>query len=224
MEGGNALADILFGNIAPSGKLPFTFPVKLEDSPAYAMGNFPQRTDNSGDLFTNMYRQDLGGDRDARRTNVSPEAHYTEKLLVGYRWFDTKEQPVMYAFGHGLSYVDFGYSDIKTDKEKYREKDVIKVTFKLTNNGDMEADEVAQLYVHYLDSQIERPYKELKAFRRVTLGAGETKTVQLEIPVSELRYWREDATTDGWTLENGQIELQLGGASDDIRLKTTVTI
>jgi beta-glucosidase len=88
----------------------------------------------------------------------------------------------------------------------------------------MEADEVAQLYVHYLDSQIERPYKELKAFRRVTLGAGETKTVQLEIPVSELRYWREDATTDGWTLENGQIELQLGGASDDIRLKTTVTI
>ena len=130
----------------------------------------------------------------------------------------------MYAFGHGLSYVDFGYSDIKTDKEKYREKDVIKVTFKLTNNGDMEADEVAQLYVHYLDSQIERPYKELKAFRRVTLGAGETKTVQLEIPVSELRYWREDATTDGWTLENGQIELQLGGASDDIRLKTTVTI
>lgn len=224
MEGGNALADILFGNIVPSGKLPFTFPVKLEDSPAYAMGNFPQRTDNSGDLFTNMYRQDLGGDRDARRTNVSPEAHYTEKLLVGYRWFDTKEQPVMYAFGHGLSYVDFGYSDIKTDKEKYREKDVIKVTFKLTNNGDMEADEVAQLYVHYLDSQIERPYKELKAFRRVTLGAGETKTVQLEIPVSELRYWREDATTDGWTLENGQIELQLGGASDDIRLKTTVTI
>jgi beta-glucosidase len=88
----------------------------------------------------------------------------------------------------------------------------------------MEADEVAQLYVHYKDSKVDRPYKELKAFKRVTLDAGETKTVTLEIPVSELRYWDESKTTDGWTLENGEIELQLGSASDDIRLKTTVTI
>ena len=224
MEGGNALADVLFGDIAPSGKLPFTFPIKLEDSPAYAMGNFPQRASNDGDLFTNMYRQDLGGNANARRTNTVPDALYTEKLLVGYRWFDTKQQPVMYAFGHGLSYVNFGYSDIKTDKSKYKAKDVIKVTFKLKNEGGMEADEVAQLYVHYKDSKVERPYKELKAFKRVTLGAGETKTVTLEIPVSELRYWDESKTTDGWTLENGEIELQLGSASDDIRLKTTVTI
>ena len=224
MEGGNALADVLFGYIAPSGKLPFTFPIKLEDSPAYAMGNFPQRANNEGDLFTNMYRQDLGGNANARRTNTVPDALYTEKLLVGYRWFDTKQQPVMYAFGHGLSYVDFGYSDIKTDKSKYKAKDVIKVTFKLRNEGNMEADEVAQLYVHYKDSKIERPYKELKAFKRVTLDAGETKTVTLEIPVSELRYWDESKTTDGWILENGEIELQLGSASDDIRLKTTVTI
>ena len=224
LEGGNALADVLFGNIAPSGKLPFTFPIKLEDSPAYALGNFPQRASSEGDLFTNMYRQDLGGNANARRQNAVPDALYTEKLLVGYRWFDTKEKPVMYAFGHGLSYVNFGYSEIKTNKTKYGAKDVIKVTFKLKNEGDMEADEVAQLYVHYKDSKIERPYKELKAFKRVTLNAGETKTVTLEIPVSELRYWDESKTTDGWTLEKGDIELMLGGASDDIRLKTTVTI
>ena len=224
LEGGNALADVLFGNIAPSGKLPFTFPIKLEDSPAYAMGNFPQRASSEGDLFTNMYRQDLGGNANARRQNTVPDALYTEKLLVGYRWFDTKEKPVMYAFGHGLSYVDFGYSDLKTNKSKYGAKDVIKVTFKLQNQGDMEADEVAQLYVHYKDSKIERPYKELKAFKRVTLNAGETKTVTLEIPVQELRYWDESKTTDGWTLEKGEIELMLGGASDDIRLKTIVTI
>ena len=198
LEGGNALADVLFGKIAPSGKLPFTFPIKLEDSPAYAMGNFPQRASADGDLFTNMYRQDLGGNGSSRRSNAVPDALYTEKLLVGYRWFDTKEKPVMYAFGHG--------------------------TFNLKNEGGMEADEVAQLYVHYKDSKVERPYKELKAFKRVTLGAGETKTVTLEVPVSELRYWDESKTTDGWTLENGEIELMLGGASDDIRLKATVTI
>ncbi|MBO7589543.1 MAG: glycoside hydrolase family 3 C-terminal domain-containing protein [Bacteroidaceae bacterium] len=224
MEGGNALADVLFGNIAPSGKLPFTFPIKLEDSPAYAMGNFPQRANNEGDLFTNMYRQDLGGNANARRTNTVPDALYTEKLLVGYRWFDTKQQPVMYAFGHGLSYVDFNYSELKTDKSRYKAKDVIKVSFKLKNDGSMVADEVSQLYVHYMNSGIERPYKELKAFRRVTLDAGETKTVTLEIPVSELRYWDESKTSDGWTLESGDIELQLGSASDDIRLKATVTI
>ncbi len=224
LEGGNALADVLFGKIAPSGKLPFTFPIKLEDSPAYAMGNFPQRASSEGDLFTNMYRQDLGGNANARRSNAVPDALYTEKLLVGYRWFDTKEKPVMYAFGHGLSYVDFGYSNIKTNKSKYGAKDVIKVTFSLKNEGGMEADEVAQLYVHYKDSKIERPFKELKAFKRVTLNAGETKTVTLEIPVQELRYWDEAKTTDGWVLEHGEIELMLGGASDDIRLKTTVTI
>ncbi|MBR6369670.1 MAG: glycoside hydrolase family 3 C-terminal domain-containing protein [Bacteroidaceae bacterium] len=224
LEGGNALADVIFGNISPSGKLPFTFPIKLEDSPAYAMGNFPQRANAEGDLFTNMYRQDLGGNANARRSNAVPDALYTEKLLVGYRWFDTKQLPVMYAFGHGLSYVDFNYSDLKTDKSKYKAKDVIKVTFKLKNSGSMQADEVSQLYVHYMNSGIERPYKELKAFRRVTLDAGETKTVTLEIPVSELRYWDESKTSDGWTLESGDIELQLGSASDDIRLKTTVTI
>lgn len=222
MEGGNALAEILFGKIAPSGKLPFTFPIKLEDSPAYAMGNFPQKARTEGDLFTNMYRQDLGGNANARRTQQAPDAEYTEKLLVGYRWFETKEKPVMYAFGHGLSYVDFKYDAIKANKTKYSTKDVIKVTFNLTNSGDMEADEVSQLYVRYIDGKVERPNKELKAFKRVAVQAGQTKQVTLEIPVSELRYWNE--SKNAWDIEKGQIELQLGSSSDDIRLKTTVTI
>ncbi len=225
LEGGNALADILFGKIAPSGKLPFTFPIRLEDSPAYAMGNFPQRSTASagnGDLFTNMYRQDLGGNRNAARTNTVPDAEYSEKLLVGYRWFDTKEKPVMYAFGHGLSYVDFNYGTAKANKSSYKAKDVIKVTFNLTNEGTMEADEVAQLYVHYTDSKIERPYKELKAFKRVTVGAGQTAQVTLEVPVMELRYW--DESVNGWVLEGGCIELMIGSASDDIRQSVTVNI
>lgn len=221
LEGGNALADVLFGNIAPSGKLPMTFPVALEDSPAYAMGNFPQKDEVAGDLFGNQYRQDVQGQRDFHMRKA-PDAYYSEGMYVGYRWFDTKQKPVMYAFGHGLSYVDFNYANIKTNKTKYSAKDVIKVTFDLTNSGDMQADEVAQLYVHRVDAKVEWPVKELKAFQRVTLAAGETKTVTLEIPVSDLCYW--DVETNGWNLEDGTIELLLGSGSDDIRLKAQVTI
>lgn len=222
MEGGTALAEVLFGDIAPSGKLPFTFPLKLEDSPAYALGNFPDKN-AGGDLFTLMYRQD--------RTRMSreeiaemmakmpkPESRYTEGSLVGYRWFDTKNVPVLYAFGHGLSYVDFQYGAMKATAGK----NSVKVTFDLTNTGSMEADEVVQLYVHRVDATVEWPYKELKAFGRVTLGAGETRTVTLEIPVKDLRYW--NVAKNGWDLEHGQLELLLGSASDDIRQKAQVKI
>jgi beta-glucosidase len=99
---------------------------------------------------------------------------------------------------------------------------VIKVKFKLGNTGSMPAEEVAQLYVRRVDGNVSWPVKELKAFRRVTLDAGQTKVVTLEIPVSELRYWNEQ--TNGWALESGTLELLLGGASDDIRLTTTVKI
>ena len=215
MEGGTALAEVLFGDIAPSGKLPFTFPLKLEDSPAYALGNFPG--ENSGeDLFTLMYRLDATGyTREQIREYIAnlpdPESRYTEGIFVGYRWFDTKNVPVMYAFGHGLSYVDFEYGDL-TCRQK---KDMIQVSFDLTNLGDMEADEVAQLYVKRIDSKVERPEKELEAFDRITLKAGETRKVTLEFPVSELAHW--DMETNGWVLEPGKIEILVGSASDDIR-------
>ena len=225
IEGGHALADILYGDIAPSGKLPFTFPVKLEDSPAYALGNFPQKQEGT-DVFAAAHRDDITGGAQAapRRPmqRVSPKAYYTEGMYVGYRWFDTKNVPVMYAFGHGLSYVTFDYANIETNKKSYKANDVIKVTFDLTNNGDMVADEVAQLYVTRLDATVEWPVKELKAFDRVTLQPGETKSVTLEVPVESLRYWDVDA--DVWALENGNIEIMVGGASDDLRLKTQVAI
>ena len=224
LEGGNALADILFGNIAPSGKLPFTFPVKLADSPAYALDNYPQKAEVEGDLFGNMYRQDVKGQKRAPMGPrfVASTAYYSEGPLVGYRWFDTKNVPVMYAFGHGLSYVDFSYADMKANKASFGPDDVIKVKFKLGNKGAMPAEEVAQLYVRRVDGQVSWPVKELKAFRRVALAAGETKTVTLEIPVSELRYW--DETANDWALEHGTIELLLGAASDDIRQTVTVKI
>ena len=224
IEGGHALADILYGDIAPSGKLPFTFPIKLEDSPAYALGNFPQKQEET-DVFAAAHRDDITGGQQAPRMprqRVSPKAYYTEGMYVGYRWFDTKNVPVMYAFGHGLSYVTFDYANIETNKKSYKANDVIKVTFDLTNNGDMVADEVAQLYVTRLDATVEWPVKELKAFDRITLQPGETKSVTLEVPVSSLRYWNVE--THDWALENGNIEIMVGTASDDLRLKTQVAI
>ena len=215
LEGGTALAEVLFGDIAPSGKLPFTFPLKLEDSPAYAMGNFPG--ENSGeDLFTLMYRLDATGySREEIQAYIAslpdPESKYTEGIFVGYRWFDTKNVPVMYAFGHGLSYVDFEYGALSCRQRK----DMIEVSFDLKNLGDMDADEVAQLYVRRIDSKVERPLKELEAFDRVALKAGETKNVTLSFPVSELSHWDND--TNQWVLEPGKIEILVGSSSDDIR-------
>lgn len=215
LEGGTALAEVLFGDIAPSGKLPFTFPLKLEDSPAYATGSFPG--EGSGeDLFTLMYRLDATGyTREQIQEYIAslpdPVSEYREGILVGYRWYDTKDVPVMYAFGHGLSYVEFEYSTL-TCKQK---KDKIQVSFDLKNLGDMEADEVAQLYVKRLDSKVERAEKELEAFERVALKAGETKNVTLEFPLSELAHW--DNETNGWVLEPGKIEILVGSASNDIR-------
>ncbi len=222
-EGGTALAEVLFGDIAPSGKLPFTFPAKLEDSPAYAMGNFPDPNGAGGDLFSLMFRPDvLKMSPEERQKFIDslpkPVSKYTERFYVGYRWFDTRNVKPMYAFGHGLSYVEFEYDDLKAVVGK----DAVQVSFKLENEGSMPADEVVQLYVHRIDSKVEWPAKELKAFQRVSLRAGETKVVNLEIPLKELRYWNE--ATNTWDLEHGKLQLLLGSASDDIRETAEVTI
>ncbi|MCR5071167.1 MAG: glycoside hydrolase family 3 C-terminal domain-containing protein [Bacteroidales bacterium] len=221
-EGGTALAEVLFGDIAPSGKLPFTFPAKLTDSPAFALGNFPDKT-QGGDLFTLMFRADvLKMSAEERQALIDampkPVSKYTEGSLVGYRWFDTRQVKPMYAFGHGLSYVTFDYGAMKASASDKS----VKVSFDLTNQGQMDADEVVQLYVHRVDATVAWPVKELKAFARVSLKAGETKTVALEIPVSDLRYW--NVAKNAWDLEHGTLELLLGAASDDIRQQAEVEI
>ena len=221
-EGGTALAKVLFGDIAPSGKLPFTFPVKLEDSPAYAMGNFPGNS-AGGDLFTLMFRPDVLKMTPAERQALidalpKPESDYTERFYVGYRWFDTKDVKPMYAFGHGLSYVPFEYGEMKATASGNK----VKVSFKLTNKGKMDADEVVQLYVQRIDSDVEWPEKELKAFQRVSLKAGETRKVNLEINTDDLRYW--NVAANEWTFEHGIHKLLLGAASDDIRQTAEVTL
>lgn len=221
-EGGNALADILVGNVSPSGHLPFTYPIHLEDSPAYAMGNFPQTDAPIGaDVFVNLVGNKSAEEVQNGSSNRGT-AVYSEDLLVGYRWFDTKQKPVMYPFGYGLTYTTFDYSDLSSSKEKYSEKESIEISFTITNSGKTAADEVAQLYVHRVDAEVEWPYKELKAFKRISLKAGESRTVTMSVPVEQLKYWSEPDYD--WLLEHGKIELLLGANAGDIRLKKTVEI
>ena len=147
-----------------------------------------------------------------------PVSKYTERFYVGYRWYDTKEVKPMYAFGHGLSYVTFDYSDVKAQASKEN----VQVTLTVKNEGSMPADEVVQVYVARPESKVEWPAKELKAFQRVSLKAGELKKVTLNVPMKELRYWNEES--NAWELEHGKLQVLVGSASDDIRLNTEVTI
>lgn len=225
-EGGNALADVLVGNISPSGRLPFTLPVKLQDSPAYALGNYPQGGKNA-DVFANLVSEtDPAGKTQAKKEDKPKDdpntALYSEQLLVGYRWFDTKKIKVMYPFGYGLTYTTFQYSDLKTDKEKYGKDDVITVSVELKNTGKAIADEVAQVYVHRVNPSVEWPEKELKAFSRVSLNPGESKIVKLEIPVKNLQYWNE--TKQAWDDDLCKLELLVGASAGDIKLKKEITL
>lgn len=195
MENGNALADVLTGKVNPSGKMPFTIPVKLDDSPAHAMGNYPGK-----DLKVN----------------------YEEGILVGYRWYDTKKIAPLFPFGYGLSYTTFEYSDLKTDQTNYPKDGTIKVSFNLKNTGEVAGAETAQLYVSDPECSVMRPTKELKGFKKVFLQPGESKTVELSVPVSSLAFYSEK--DNGWVVEPGSFILQVNSSSADNRLKETINI
>ena len=210
-EGGNALADVLTGKIAPSGKLPFTLPEKLEDSPAYALGVYPQTEQGGGDVFVNLVNRQRGAVRKA-------DAEYSEGIFVGYRWYTTKNVKPMYPFGYGLSYVNFQYANLNADVQE----DTIEVTFDLSNRGQQEADEVAQVYIARPDSKVERPKYELKGFKRVAVQAGQTTKVTISIPKENLRHWNE--FQHAWNVEGGKAVIYVGSSSADLPLQTTVEI
>ncbi len=189
MEGGNALAEVIFGDVNPSGKLPMTFPKKLEDSPAHTLGEYPGE-----DLVMN----------------------YNEGIFVGYRYFDTYEVEPEFAFGHGLSYTTFDYSDISIEKSEGN----VKVSLSLTNSGDVAGGEVVQVYVKDTESSLERPEKELKGFKKVFLNSGETQTIEITLNNEAFRYY--DDTKSEWVLEPGKFEILVGSSSRDIRLSGDV--
>jgi beta-glucosidase len=175
-QGGNALADILFGNASPSGHLPVTFYRGLDDLPSYKDYGMKGRT---------------------------------------YRYYNG---PVQYPFGYGLSYASFGYSWQTAPKSSYSPKDTLSFSISVSNKGDMDADEVVQAYIEY-PTQERMPVKELKGFRRVSVGAGGTRQLSFAIPVSELQKW--DLATGKWKLYKGEYRLVLGSHSRDEKLRAT---
>jgi beta-glucosidase len=187
-EGGHAIADVLFGDVDPSGKLPFSFINEWKQSPAYA--NYPGE---------NLH------------------VKYGEGIYVGYRYFDKHDIAPQYPFGYGLSYTHFGYSDLQISPAKGSGSSKFTATLKLQNEGKRAGAEVVQLYVHDGHSTVDRPVKELKAFRRVQLLPGQSTTVSFTLDKSALAYY--STQKKDWTAEPGKFEILVGASSRDIRLQ-----
>lgn len=186
-EAGNALADVVFGKVNPSGKLPFTFPVRLEDNSAHALGEFP------------------GTD----------EVAYNESIYVGYRWHDKQSIKPLFAFGHGLSYTSFDISAVRADRTTLSGKGSLRISADVTNTGARAGAEVVQLYIGDEESALPRPVKELKGFVKIALEPGETKTVTFDVTPEMLKYY--DDKKAEWVVEKGLFTAYVGAASDDIR-------
>jgi beta-glucosidase len=193
-ENGNALADVLTGKVNPSGKLPFTFPADLKQSPAHALNAYP------GDAVVT----------------------YKEGILVGYRWFDTKKITPLYPFGYGLSYTSYVYSGLKTNKASYTGNETITATLQVVNKGNFTGKEIVQLYVSKPSSKVERADKELKAFMKVLVNKGASSEVKLSIPVKDLAYY--DTKTSKWVVEPGVYKIQVGSSSAQINQTASITI
>jgi len=195
MEAGHAFADILSGVATPSGKMPFTIPYSLDQIPAHAYNNFPGR---------------------------KGIVNYDEDILVGYRWFDTKNQPVVYPFGYGLSYTDFVFDNFMTDKKEYTQEDTIHVLFTLSNNGGYRGAEVAQVYVSDVEASVLRPVKELKGFRKVFLEPGEAEAVEITIPVSDLGFYDENQKR--FVVEPGEFIIHVATSAEQIKNSMSIQV
>ncbi|MEG1405739.1 MAG: glycoside hydrolase family 3 C-terminal domain-containing protein, partial [Alistipes sp.] len=187
-ESGNALAAVLFGDANPSGKLPFTFPVRLEDNGAHTMGEWP-------------------GDGE----NVT----YNEGIFVGYRWIDQQQLQPLFAFGHGLSYTTFAYSDVSIDRTSMTTKGSVNVSVTVTNTGNRAGAEVVQLYIADKQSSLPRPTKELKGFEKIHLEKGASQRVTFPIDVEMLKFY--DDTKGEWIAESGAFEAFVGASSTDMK-------
>lgn len=201
-EAGNSIADVLFGTVNPSGKLPMTFPVRLEDVAAHAVGDYP------GTLRE-------GDDREIY------DERYNEGVFVGYRWHDTRGIRPLFAFGHGLSYTTFSYGKAKVDVRELTENGTVTVTVPVTNTGSREGAEIVQLYVGDVNAPVARPTKELKGFDKVTLAPGETREVTFTVTPADLAYF--DADAHKWVTHPGRYKLHVGPASDNIASTVDIT-
>ena len=203
-ESGHAIASVLAGDANPSGKLPFTFPVKLEDNSAHQLGEYPG---NKEELA-----QGKGKDQQ-NPINIK----YNEGIFVGYRWHDTKNIKPLFSFGHGLSYTTFEIGQAKADKSVITEDETITFTIPVKNTGKKAGAEVVQLYIRDVKSSLPRPLKELKGFEKIYLNPGEQKEVTITIDKSALSFF--DPVKHDWVAEPGDFEALIGNSSDAIKTK-----
>ena len=173
----------------PSGKLAETFPLQLADNPTYGTFN----------------------------ANTTAENYY-ESIYVGYRYYDTKQKPVRYPFGHGLSYTTFSYSDLKINSTN----DQVQVTFKLTNTGSVTGREIAQLYIRNLTSAVDMPWQELKGFQKVALQPGASQVVHFTLKRRSFAWYNSQAHK--WQVDNGSYEIRIGQSSRQIELRQTIEV
>ncbi|WP_027293686.1 glycoside hydrolase family 3 C-terminal domain-containing protein [Robinsoniella sp. KNHs210] len=190
---GSAVADVLYGNVNPSGRLPETFPLRLQDTPCYL---------------------NYGGERD--------KVEYKEGVFVGYRYYESKEMPVLFPFGYGLSYTTFEYSNLTVEKDSIRESEGIKVTVDVTNSGNCIGKEVVQFYVGRKEGSIVRPVRELRAFDKIELNPGETKTVEFTLGNRAFAYWEMEI--HDWFVESGTYEIQIGKSASEIVLSKEIHV
>ncbi len=191
--GGEAVADVLFGVVSPSGKLAETFPLKLEHNPSYEY--FP------GEGY---------------------EVAYREGIYVGYRFFETKKLPVLFPFGHGLSYSRFEYSNLHISEYSINDCETVKVSLNVTNIGEMDAKEVVQLYISDKQSEVSRPEIELKGFEKLDLKAGETQSVHFELDKRSFAFY--DEKLSDWRVQSGEFEIRIGSSCQDIQLKDSIRV
>lgn len=193
-EAGNAIAAVLMGDVNPSGKLPFTFPARLEDVPAHQLGEYPG-SEKVGDIVNEKYN---------------------EGIFVGYRWADKqKKAKPLFPFGHGLSYTTFEYGKPVADKKAMTADDTITFTVTVKNTGDREGQEVVQLYISDKKSSLPRPVKELKGFKKVKLAPGEEQKVSFTVAKDALSFF--DGAKHEWIAEPGKFEAVIAASAADIR-------
>ena len=201
-EAGEALADVLTGDVNPSGKLPFTWYAHLNDCGAHALNTYPGtwHTDDSKVI----------------------DEEYKEGVYVGYRWTDKQKLRPTFAFGHGLSYTTFKVDNLRADKRQMTADGAVNFTVSVTNTGKRAGAETVQLYIHDVKASVDRPYKELKGFKKVFLQAGETQDVTICIEKDALSFY--DEATQSWKAETGDFDVLVGTASDKLTLKQKITL
>ena len=203
-EAGNALADVLVGDVNPSGKLPYTWVSSLQEVGAHALDTYP-----------GTWRKEGGAQTPG---NIIDE-EYKEGIYVGYRWADKEKTHPLFAFGHGLSYTTFAITNLRADKTEVTGDGTVSFTVNVKNTGKRAGAETVQLYIHDVKSSVDRPYKELKGFQKVSLQPGESRDVTITIGRDALSYY--DEATSSWKAEAGKFEALVGNASDNLRLRKT---